>query len=514
MGARIFIPAPIGMQAAVIADEHRYKLVRAGRRGSKTRTGFIIGTLGHQAQPNGKGMLEGGNILWVPPTIPQGRAIWREEVLPRFRGQPGFTVRETERVVLGPNGGSIEIISAEAIDSARGRRFDGAILDECRDYDLDYVWDSVVRPTLIDRSGWALFISSTRRGSAFNRLAEEIEGAHERRSSRLWKSFHWRTKDNPSLSKVEIEEVYQEYSGREATMQEELDALLLEGGSGKAFPEWEDDASRGVHVVPRRVLPATWRYVAGLDWGYVKGCYALAGIGPEGHIEIVWEKVLERTHARDAAHQVLEECPFPWPDYIAGDSQMWQDSGIAEGTTIADEFLSGLLEASNGNLEAMPKLLPMRHGPGARKSSKNLLHRLLKWENVRNEPHQRLADVIRDVTVLLEAPLMPWARPRLRVQAPCLYIRSTFKSIETDKKDPEDVDTKSDDHGYDAVRYLVGSVPEAPPPPERTVDADRHPGYDVEQRSRAKKPAPWEEQLRGTESGYDFETPNYWRPGT
>lgn len=439
-------------------------------------------------------MLAGGNILWVPPTISQGRAIWREEVLPRFKGQPGFQVRETERVVIGPNGGSLEIISAEAIDNARGRRFDGAILDEARDYDLDYVWDSVVRPTLIDRKGWAMFISSTRRGSGFNRLASEIEAFDSKRNPRLWSAYHWRTRDNPLLSPVEVEEVYGEYSGREDVMQEELDALLLEGGAGLAFPEWVDDISQGVHVVPRRILPPSWRYVAGLDWGYVKGCYILAAIGPEGHVEIVWEKVLERMHAKEAAKAVLRESPFPWPDYIAGDHQMWHDTGIAEGTNIADEFTAGLIEAAR-SIQNMPQLIPMRHGPGARIASKNLLHRMLKWEDQRQDGR-----------------LQPWARPLLRVQEQCHYIRQTFKKIPADPKNNEDVDTKSDDHGYDSVRYLVGSVPEAPQLPAPDVAENRHPGYDVENRRR-KTRHPWEEQLRGDDTPYDTVTPGYWRPG-
>jgi hypothetical protein len=497
--ARIELPRPQGKQVELVADERRYKLGRAGRRGGKTRTGLIVGVAGHGAKPNGRGMVQGGAILWVPPTIPQGRAIWFEEIVPRFRGVPGFQVRETERRVIGPNGGSLEILSAEAIDNARGRRYDGAILDECREYDLDYVWDNVVRPTLIDRQGWALFISSTKAGSAFNRFCEEqLEG---KRNNRLWGQHHWRTRDNPVLKAEEIEEVYGEYVGREVVAQEELDALLLTGGAGLAFPEFVDDLSQKVHVVPRRLLPAGWRYIAGLDWGYVKGCYVVGAIGPEGHLEIVWECPLERMHARDAARKVLRECPFPYPDYIAADSQMWFDTGIAAGTTIADEFLAGMLEVA-GSLDRMPQLIQMKKGPGARVAGKNVIHRLLRWQELRGE----------------DGRLLPWAAPRLRVQEQCLYLRKTMRAIQTDPKKPEDVDTKSDDHGYDALRYLIASVPDAPEAPDVPVATDRHPGYDVENRRRARKLHPYEKQLRklsdgGDDEGYTPVTPGYWRPG-
>lgn len=499
MNPVIRIPRAQGHQVDVMASPRRFKLARAGRRGGKTRIAFIMGCLGHKSEPNGRGFLDGGQICWIPPTIGQSRAIWREEIVPRFKGQPGFQIKEAERVVLGPNGGSLEILSFEQIDTARGRRFDGAIFDEARDYDLDYAWDSVIRPTLIDRKGWMLAVSSTKAGSAFNRMCEEVRDG--KRNPDLWEMFHWRTRDNPLLDPAEIEDIYNEYQGRERVMQEELDALLLTGGAGLAFPEWEDSEARGVHVPPRRVLPASWRYIGGLDWGYVKGCYALAAVGPEGHIEIVWEKILERTHAKEAAIAVLTEAPWlPRPDYIAADHQMWQDTGIRSGTTIADEFLTGLLEASGNQIASMPQLIPMRHAPGARIASKNLIHRLLKWTDTR-DPDGRLE---------------PWATPRLRIQAHCHYLRHTFSKIPSDPKKPEDVDTSTDDHGYDCVRYLIGSVPEAAEAITQPLATDRHPGYDVEERRRRRTLHPWEEQLRAAEEGsdhYDTINAGYWHPG-
>jgi hypothetical protein len=503
--ARIVIPRAQGKQVEMMLSRRRFKVGRAGRRGGKTRVAFIAGVLGHGPTVDGKklfkGFLDGGQICWIPPTIGQSRAIWREEIVPRFKGQPGFQIKEAERVVLGPNGGSLEILSYEQIDVARGRRFDGVIFDEGRDYDLDYAWNSVIRPTLVDRKGWAIFVSSTKAGSAFNRICEEVRDGI--RNPELWEEFHWRTADNPVLDVQEIADIYAEYQGREREMQEELDALLLTGGAGLAFPEWNDSEAEAVHVAPRRVLPQSWRYVGAIDWGYVKGCYVLGAVGPEGHIEIVWEKILERTHARDAAKQVLQDAPWlPRPDYIAGDHQMWQDTGIASGTTIADEFLAGLLEASGGQMEQMPQLIPMRHGPGARTTSKNLIHKLLRWQPIRNPETGKLE---------------PWAAPRLRVQQSCPYIRKSFRSLPSDPKKPEDVDTKADDHGYDAVRYLIGSVPEAPLVEPQDVAADVHPGYDVEARRRRETMHPWEQRMReateGADQPYDVAPGGYWHPG-
>lgn len=514
--ARIVIPSPVGLQPDVLADFRRFKVVRAGRRGGKTRLAFISGVAGHKAEPNGKGMLggqrrlddgrietageRGGEILWVPPTIPQSRAIWREELEPRFIGKPGFTVSQTERRVVAPNGGSFEIISGEAIDNARGRRFDGAIIDEAREMDLEKVFDSVVRPTLIDRQGWCLFISSTKAGSRFNELCTEVlEGL---KNPNLYAHYHWRTRDNPTLSAKEIEEVYGEYVGREHVAQEELDALLLTGIAGLAFPEYVDDPALRVHAVPDRALPQGWHWVAGMDWGYVKGAYLLGAIGPEGHLEIVWEHVLQRTHAKEAAKLIwMLSAAWPRPSYIACDQAMWADTGLQAGATIADEFLEGLLEVNGGRLEGLPRMLPMKKGPGSRVAGKNHLHRLLAYRDIRHPD-----------TKLLE----PWAAPRVRIQAKCHYLRQSMRTLPLDEKNPEDVDTKADDHGYDGLRYLAASLPEAPPLPPDPLEAGRHPGYDPQSRRRREHIPPWEKALRGEESleaGYDNPVAGYWHPG-
>ena len=44
--------------------------------------------------------------------------------------------------------------------------------------------------------------------------------------------------------------------------------------------------------------------------------------------------------------------------------------------------------------------------------------------------------------------------PRLKIFSTCTNLIRTLASIPTSKTNPEDVDTKSDDHAYDALRYM------------------------------------------------------------
>jgi hypothetical protein len=59
------------------------------------------------------------------------------------------------------------------------------------------------------------------------------------------------------------------------------------------------------------------------------------------------------------------------------------------------------------------------------------------------EVHRRLA--LNPLTV----------EPKLKIFSTCTNLIRTLASIPTSKLNPEDVDTKADDHAYDALRYMI-----------------------------------------------------------
>lgn len=436
----------------------------------------------------------------MPSTIPQSRAIWEEEVVPRFLGVPGFQIKQSEKQVCGPNGGIMEIISAEAALTAQGRKFDGIYFDEPRDYPILDLWRNVFRPTLIDLQGWAMFGSATRVGSQFNELCKRVAAG---KMPGKWREFHWRTQDNPKLPPEEFAELLEEYADNEVARQQELEALLLDGLAGLAFPEFVREASKGIHVVPTRMPPRHWQYVGFLDWGYQKGCYGLAAVGPEGQLEVVFERILKHEHAAQAAENcLLESRSWPLPQMIAYDVAMDYDAGVKQGTTLRDEWIRGMLNACGGRLERLPAMLPAKHTPGSRPARKNLLHRMFRYQDTRNP-----------ATGLIE----PWALPKLRFQQQCRYLIDTFATIPLDEKRPDDVDTHVDDHGYDAVGYLAVVQPGATLE-DRPHDLPEgvHPGLDPLTGGRKERPAPWELALRRTNADtrdYDTMNPGFWTQG-
>lgn len=79
------------------------------------------------------------------------------------------TPREAELSVLLLNGARIRLYGADNPDRLRGIYLDGAVLDEYGDM-VPSLWTDVIRPTLSDRKGWAIFIGTPKGKNAFWKL--------------------------------------------------------------------------------------------------------------------------------------------------------------------------------------------------------------------------------------------------------------------------------------------------------------------------------------------------------
>lgn len=474
--SEIRLPAPLEHQEPLLNSPARYKLGRCGRRWGKSRAGMIASVVGHGVDQAWRGAMHGVPILWLAPDYPQARAIWNEELRPRFAGVPQMQISEVERIIRFPNGGSLEIRSAEAIDGVRGRKYGGVIFDECAYFDLEYCWTAVIRPALADLQGWALFLSTPNAGkdgnanartpSFFNILCEKYR--HNELGPE-WEEFHASTRDNLKIPRAEVEAMYAEYPPDSPQVAQELDAKLIKGGAGIAFPEWDDE----LHTV-NYDPPRTWRWAGSLDWGLSHtGCFALAAFGPEEQTHFRWEwkfngaikpKIPPKRFGYELGQKLKK---FQRPEYIIYDPEI---NAIADGRggsfekTVAELIQDGL----NAALGAMTvPLVGAKKGKGSRRARKLVMHEYLRYER---GPDGKVSQ---------------WARPKVTFdRRDCPYLISSIPALPLDEKDLEDVDTKADDHGYDTVTYLLTSHT---PLVERSVepmDEDAHPGFSNKKRRK------------------------------
>jgi phage terminase large subunit len=114
-------------------------------------------------------------------------------------------VREGEHSIKLPNGATIRIFGADNFDSLRGNYFDGVILDEVADMHPD-VWSKVVRPALMDRKGWAVFIGTPK---GHNFFYTQREKARTNKGGN-WFYLELKASESGLLPQAEIDETRQE----------------------------------------------------------------------------------------------------------------------------------------------------------------------------------------------------------------------------------------------------------------------------------------------------------------
>lgn len=102
---------------------------------------------------------QGGRIAWVAPSYRNSRPMWRMAEQMTRPVSSHVTVRRAERTVDFPGGGSLGVYSADNPTSILGESFDLVVVDEAARVPED-TWTETIMPTLADRNGRAMLIST------------------------------------------------------------------------------------------------------------------------------------------------------------------------------------------------------------------------------------------------------------------------------------------------------------------------------------------------------------------
>ena len=154
-------------------DKNRFNVIIVHRRGGKTV--FAINHLIKKALTNKRPY---PRYAFISPYRLQGKSTaW--DYLKQFSAAiPGTKFNESElRVDFNVNNSRIQIIGAENSSAIRGQYFDGIIVDETQNIAPD-LFDTILRPCLSDRNGFAIFIGTPRGRNYFyqlHQLAKQTE---------------------------------------------------------------------------------------------------------------------------------------------------------------------------------------------------------------------------------------------------------------------------------------------------------------------------------------------------
>jgi phage terminase large subunit len=159
-------------------------------------------------------------------------------------------VNESELTITLKNGSTISLKGADNADSLRGVGLDFLVLDEFADIDPE-AWYEVLRPTLADKQGKALFIGTPK---GIGNWAHEIY-AMETEAPQQWSSHTYTTLDGGQVTEEEIESARRDLD--EKTFRQEFLATF-ETYTGRIFynfdrkqhvKKWEPKGTRDLEIV-------------------------------------------------------------------------------------------------------------------------------------------------------------------------------------------------------------------------------------------------------------------------
>jgi hypothetical protein len=134
--------------------KHRFGVVVCHRRFGKTY--WAVNALIHAALT---AKLPNSRYAYIAPYYKQAKQVAWDYFKQFTHMIPNVQYNEAELRIDFPNGARIRLFGGDNPDALRGIYLDGVVLDEVADMRPN-VWGEVIRPTLSDRIGWAVFIGT------------------------------------------------------------------------------------------------------------------------------------------------------------------------------------------------------------------------------------------------------------------------------------------------------------------------------------------------------------------
>lgn len=221
-------------QKEVHDSDARWKILCAGRRFGKSRLGV---------QMCMEVALAGGRAWWVAPTFAISRVGWRDiqAAAASFPEEMGVNIKVGDMQVDFNNGGFIGVRSADNPQRLRGEGLDFLVMDEAA-FVKEETWTEVLRPTLTERKGSALFISTPKgMDNWFYRLFERAENADD------WQRFQFPSTANPLVEESEVQAAKTEIGS--LVFAQEYEAKFISEGSQMFKQDWFKYYHEGVGQV-------------------------------------------------------------------------------------------------------------------------------------------------------------------------------------------------------------------------------------------------------------------------
>ena len=421
-----------GPQTDFLAANEREVFYGGARGGGKTYS-LLIAPLRFVDKPTSRALLIRRSMPELRDVIFQTQQLYPKAV-------PGAKFKTQENTWHFPSGARIEFGYCENLTDVlryQGQSYSWIGVDELPQYESPDVWH-FLRSSLRSAdpsiplhfratgnpgnrgSRWVkeLFIDPAEPNTRFTQKVEyELDG--RTLSTEITRKFIpasvW---DNPYLTQDSS------YIAMLASLPEVKRKQFLYGDwdvvEDGAFSEF----NRSTHVVQPFEVPNGWTRIRAADFGFSSPSAILWGaVDYDDNLWIYRELYVSKVTADQLGRMIREVESGDGKIYDAVlDSSCWARRGD-RGPSIAEMM----------NAEGC-RFRPSDRSPGSRISGKIEVHKRLMVDEDTEEP-------------------------RLRIFENCPNLIRQLSSLPLDKNNPEDVDTKAEDHAYDALRYMVSSRP-------------------------------------------------------
>lgn len=351
--------------------------------------------------------------------------------------------KESKHEFQFPTGAILQFRAADRDADAlkhQGQQYSWLGVDELTQYETDYIYTYLIHRMRTANTGIPIRIRATGNpgGPGHNwvkaRFVDIAPANTPVLITRKDETTYWRVfiksklEDNKKLMEADPG-----YAGRIYEISDPVMARAMREGdwniaTGAAFPEFDPR----VHVIDPAPIPADQKIIRVLDWGYTDPYAGLWGfcydgdliVGAEaygwgGKANVGTQESPETVRRRLSGYERMNELyvPYGWLD-----SQCWDtNSGI------------GMIASSLMGKQTDPDHMvwkPWKKGPNSRINQKQAVHEMLRVVN---------------------------GKSRLKIMRNCHHLIRTLPSLVRDKNNNEDVDTRQEDHAYDALRAMIAA---------------------------------------------------------
>lgn len=424
---------PHGGQRKFHSSQARFKVMDCGRRWGKSTSGP------YDQVP--KMLLKEPKLGWiVAPTYDLGekefRVFWKILVdtlqVPIDRSKTFNSIRTKDFRITTAWGSSIEVRSAEHPESLVGEGLDFVIMAEAAKLKLSH-WEKYIRPTLSDKRGSAVFVSTPEGYNWFYDLYQR--GQDTAPEFKDWWSYKSPTWENDIIfpggaNDPEIVEVRNTLS--EAVFAQEYGAEFT-SFAGRIYSEFDE----GYHIIRNYEFNPEWENYLAFDFGFRNPFVCLnIQVDPMDNI-YVWDEYYERSITTPEHARRLKSI-IQW----RVDGGYHDPAGVEEANSLMQIF-------HNSQEYHSPWLDHFITSP-APNEWKAGVERVKEWLKLR-PAHDEMGHETTEMV------------PKLFVSADCHQTLREFNTYRvkeasekiSESKDPKDEPRKKDDHAMDALRYFV-----------------------------------------------------------